>query len=261
MNGFENNKHRLLVYGATLSLAAFIILFGIRYYLPELLDIDIKWIAVAALPVILALIVGKYVKKVSVGGWELELAASERIADNPDIYVAMRPVSFLDKEGIEKLNDLSMMERESTNALQFKAERINYYSPDAITQYVKKFPALAYFIIKDKKDQFVAMVKISPVDYSKENHEFVRQFIDSIESPWFPREISSSKNFITSHVYSNATLVDSYEILKKSKNGTAAVLRSQESQEVIGLIELQTVKNHLAEMLVRTIKAKDKKEN
>jgi CBS domain-containing protein len=246
------NRHLYLFYGSVISLTVLLLLFAVRLYKPELLDIDVKWLTVASIPLVIALIVGKFITKFSGLGLSVEVAANEEI-DNPAVLKVLKPLNAKTKSDLPELYSLSQSDLQEFNVLVFKSGQKEYYDPYAVSEYITKMPKVEYIEIVDPRDEFMTLIKIKRERFKyKDNEEFLRRFILQIERGELPGE----SNVTTSFVTANQTIVDTLNAVRESGKSFIAVVRNATERKLIGVVHEHALETYLANAVLRAASKK-----
>jgi hypothetical protein len=252
MNWLKNRKLIILLYGCVISLAALITLFGIRVYAPKLLDIDIKWLIAAAIPIILALIAGKFITRFKWLGVDIEIAAGDRIVDRDEVYQVIQPFAAQRKDDLRILRAMRAEDKARINALTFELGKAEYYEEGAIIEYVRELRYVHFFLIHDKAGRFVAMIDIYRALFASQDFELVLRFIRELEKGNIPQGFGV---IITKHLPAQTKIVDAYQRLRKENPGAAFIVFNDDNSEwPIGYITREMAERYLADLVVKLIK-------
>ncbi len=72
-------KYEPIIYGLVISLVILLILLLLQHYSASLLNLETRWLVVAGVPIIIALIIGGYIYKFKGFGIELEPGYSRQL--------------------------------------------------------------------------------------------------------------------------------------------------------------------------------------
>ena len=97
-------KHRVIIIGLSISLGALIILILLNMANRNVLEIETRWLTIAGIPILIALICGGYIRKFKGFGIELETTLKS-------------PVSMLDLNAADVLSTLECGEKGSIDRL------------------------------------------------------------------------------------------------------------------------------------------------
>jgi hypothetical protein len=253
MNWLKEKKIKILLYACILSLAGLVILFGIRAYAPTLLDIDIKWLVVAAIPIILALIVGRFITRFKWMGIDIELAAGGRIIDHEEVFQIIAPFTAQSKDDLDVLRSMSQEQKQRPNVLAFKLGNANYYQEGAVVEYIKELRNVQFFMIIDKAGKFVAMIYFYRALFERQNYDHVNRFILELQEEKIP---SGFGIIITGRVSANSMIIDAYKRLRREYPGVLLVFSDHNPELPAGFITIELAERYLANLVVKIVDRK-----
>lgn len=248
MNWLKEKKLKLLLYACIVSLAGLVILFGIRIYAPTLLDIDIKWLVVAAIPIILALIVGRYITRFKMMGFDVELATEGRIIDHEEVFQILHPFVAQRKGELGVLDAMTAAEKARPNVLAFEIGKVGYYEEGAIKRYVQEMRNIYFFLIYDKTGKFVAMINIYRPLFENQGFEKVYRFISDLEQGIVPEDFGL---IIRKRISAQARIVDAYKRLRSEYPAVFIVFGDENTELPIGYITREMAERYLASLVLR----------
>jgi hypothetical protein len=252
MKPLKDKKIKILLYACILSLAALIILFGLRFYAPTLLDIHVKWLIVAAIPILLALIIGGFITRFKGGGFELELAeARGPIIDHQEVFEILQPIGVVQKDELEVLQRMSYDEKIRTTVLRFEISRPGYYQEGAIQSYLRELPKVQFFMIVSKAGKLIAMIYINRSIFLDHGFEPVYTFINLLADGTVPHKFGP---LVTGRISPDAGIADAYRRLKREFPGVLLVYMKEDDKFPKGFITLERASQYLADIVVRLIK-------
>jgi hypothetical protein len=226
----------------------------LQHFLPSVLNLDIKWIAVATLPLLLALIFGGYVKVIKGFGIELEMRIEEPIISldlNATEVLTSSP--SIEKRYIEDLERLSADRKRKIARLRFISGRPNYYSFNAISAYIRQLPNLEYFEVIRPSGTFICLV---PIYLFRENEEIqmneLTRFVNALQDNRIPRLYS--QDITTFSVRSEQSIVEVLEMMRNQGQVIAVVLNSKGS--ALGLIKMPEIEKRISGEVLLEIKRK-----
>lgn len=245
-----NNKRLYLIYGCILTLAIFIFLFIVKIFCPTLLDIDTKWLIIACLPILIALIVGEYIKKFSGFGVDIEMTAKEPLMHNPRVIEALHTTLALEKREIERLGDIPTNMRSSYDVLVFRISRVEYYEPYAVQKYLENLPEIKFFELVDMDNKFLSLTKINRneiFDNISIIEDFLR-YLDRVSIGEIPKDTT------TEAVYRDETIIKTLQTIRLSKKDFIAVI--DEKKNLIGVVYEHKLEKCLANVVLRNLVGK-----
>lgn len=220
----------------------------------KMLNLEIKWIVVASIPLILAILRSNVIQKFKGFGIELET----RLQESPIGIVNLEAVKALanlpsdEKQSILYLENLSKEKRMQTQRLTMREGRQNYYNPEAIRMYIKQLPNLKYFEILSSESKFVALI---PIELFRTG-----EFIDSTKISNLIDHIAEKEtlNFLPPDIISD-TVLESENIIKvlplvrKSKYGLLPVI--SDSGNLIGVVTTDLIESKIADEVLAAQKS------
>ncbi len=253
MNWLKDKKIKILIYACILSLAALVTLFGIRVYAPTLLDIDVKWLIVAAIPIILALIIGRFITRFRFGGFDVELAAGGPIIEHEEVFEILQPLGVLPKSELDFLQGMSHEDKIKANVLLFEIGRPDYYHEGSIMEYLRQLPNVQFFMIVNKAQRLVAIIYIYRSVFLNQGFGPVDRFIQMLEQGVVPQGFGP---IVTGRISPRARIIDAYRRLKKEYPGVLMVYSEAKPEFLTGFITLEKAERYLANIVVRMMKEK-----
>lgn len=209
----------------------------------SILKLESRWITIAFVPIIIALLVGGYIHKFKGFGLEIEARLKEP-AKRIDLQ-ATDACSYLmstDKGSYYHLTE-EMDENEKNNIekIAFIEGRKDYYGTLAISLYLDQLPNLKYIEIKSEKGRFKGLLPIRALRFEKpttpeesvQEGERINEFIESIENSKSLKVYR--KIIITSTVQDNDSLLTVLEKVRDQKLGIIPMLES--TGHMIGVVE------------------------
>jgi hypothetical protein len=222
MNG-KTEKHRILIIGSVISIALLFVLGYLQVLDSKFLNLQPHWIAVAVIPVLIALFVGGVITRFQGFGVELEADLQKPVesATSGDLTVAdaVETVKGDEKDSYLYLEKLSSKEKLSIRRLIFTSDRQHYYEPEAIATYIRELPNLEYFEIQTESKEIICLIPKSTFldpDILPPNvgtiPDKLGQFVQAIENDDVPRAFVDSA--ITLKVSNDQSLVN---VLKRMR--------------------------------------------
>ena len=184
MEIFSNSEHRMLFRGAAVSLVLLIVLMLLQGLEVKAMSMEIHWIAVAALPLFVAMIVGGYIYKFDAFGLSFESAMQE--SAEPEAYDD--PATVIvdqdgEKESLSRLRQMSDQEKEDKVQLKFRAGRASHYSAGAVEMYMADLPNLSRFLILGEDDKYLGTVPVSEFTTTRgPSRPKLREFVGALEA-------------------------------------------------------------------------------
>ena len=246
-------ENRILLIGCIISIIIIIILFIIRANKEEWLDINIQWIGVAILPLILALIVGKYIKKFSGFGVELELVSEEPLSSNTAIVEFVESIFPEEKNTSLYLSVLPSEKKRKTNVLRFRINKKEYYQTYIVADYIRELPNIEFFEATDSRGKFKSLSRIDRQSLLNQFEDYLglRSFIKAIEDNRINDiELETTMQFI----YLSETAVEVYK--KISATGKNFIALVDKENILIGIVLKSRLEKYFSELVINAVDKK-----
>jgi len=217
-------QHTALAIGTVTSIVFLVTFLVFQYNQSEVLKLESRWLLVAGVPLLAALIVGGYIKSFKGFGVELEASLSKTVT-NIDLAAteAMEEVSGDEKRSITYLHRLNAREKRQISRLVLIQGRQDYYRPYALGKYLHELRGLKYFEIRKEDGKFVALIPVSEFRSDREiNDNLLGKLIHVLEQSQVLQ--SYSRLVITSHITEETGLIESLKIMRKQKIQQLVVL-------------------------------------
>lgn len=247
-------KHKILVRCLLISIALLVVFFYLQYYDSKVLSLEAKWLVVAAVPLLIALFAGGYIKKFKGFGIELE-----SLLQNPIGRVSLIATDVLEglpvheKGTYRQLQRLSDEKRAQVKRLSFTILKRDYYGADAIRAYLDGLPNLEYFEVKKVDGSFLYLI---PVEIFKDMPDMpnmyigLDRFIMAIEENSIVEMFGESA--IDESVVEDESLVGIVPKIRASKFGVLPVV--SESGRLIGIVNTRLVERRITDEVVAAVK-------
>ncbi|MCP5067886.1 MAG: hypothetical protein GY946_15100 [bacterium] len=197
----RRGDYKMLARGGALS-AGLLVLLAIGHTLGwAFLDLDSRWLLVAGVPLLVALIAGGFIRGLKGFGIEIEIGLEEPVPEG-----AMEKVGDLtvdaadlaeDAEGVMKgsfhrVDVLSEAERQEIRRLGFVMAPSAFYDPGILSDYLSSLPKLRYLEVKDSNGQLQFVI-----DRVGLPHERTQEFVQALQKgtvgrvfePWVIRDL------------------------------------------------------------------------
>jgi hypothetical protein len=234
-----------LLYGTLASLFCLTVLFVIKLSCPKLLELDVRWLIVAGVPILVSLIAGDFIKKFSGFGLDLELIAKEPIGENGLIIDLSQPSVAKDKLGLPELENIPLNERSLYNVLKFKLGKNAYYTPEAVAQHLNTLSNIVFFETVDDSGQFKSLT-IIPVG-SGDHLFYYDKFIKQVEEGRIMDSISTTFEF----VFDDQSIIETLKRIKNSGRNFIAVINQR--RELVGIAYKERLEAYLANAFIKFI--------
>jgi hypothetical protein len=241
-------QHPLLSVGVVSSLIILVAFLLLQHNEAKVLGLDSRWLFVSFLPLLVALLVGGYIK--SFKGFGVELEARLK---NPVTSVSLTATDAAEElVGDEKRsrNYLNLiLERERpynsyTSRLIFIKGRRDYYSAEIIVEYIRALRGLKYIEVREENGEFIALIPISKMKINNEvDSQKVSLFIESLENETlFPLfRAGANREFVNE----STNLVEALRLMRKTDSDQIAVV--SDDKHFIGLLSARDVEKRIAD--------------
>ncbi|MFC2078929.1 hypothetical protein ACFLSZ_03005 [Candidatus Bipolaricaulota bacterium] len=249
---------RILQIGAIGSLVLLAVLLMLQTLKVKPLELDAQWVAVAALPAIIALFAGGYVTKFTGFGMELEtalktpvtsldLTASEALADIPGD----------EKRSIMYLNQMPREKAHSIRWLLFTSDRREYYGAHAVNEYLRRLPNLDFFEVRSREGDPVCYLPTSVFRQAADpgymdpfDAHRIEQFIEALEDDRVPQAFPESA--VTLRVASSDSLANVLKSMRAENAPFAAVM--SRTGRYLGVVYRSEVESRIADFVLTSVK-------
>ena len=242
-----------IVIGSIVSILLFILILLLKVVNPTILEIDSKWLILAGVPLLVALLTGGYIQHFKGLGIEIESALARPMEDLPiSRYQFLSLTGRDEKRTIQYLDSLSDQEKNDIQVLQFiegPATTGPDYSTYAILDYRTQLRRLKYLEIRDQNKKFLCLLPVSILgrglhrgerdgDWEKANRFITSLLTNTVRDNY-------SHRAITSHIPSDITLLEAYRQIKRTGNKIAAIINPE--NDVIGVVSETELARWIAE--------------
>ena len=236
--------------GILASLALLLIFLNLQAVNSNLLNLDIKWLVIASIPLLIVLVRSNIIQKFKGFGIELETRLQDPISSiNLAAIAALVDLPSDAKQSISYLERLSSSQRESIQRLTFQIERSGYYDERAIRFYLRELPNINFFEVVNSSGQFIALLPVDLlIERNNPNEEVLRRFIKVLETNTpqaFYREIAITKTILESD-----NILDALQQVRKSKFGYLPVI--SEDGRLLGIATRPMLESKVADEVLLT---------
>jgi CBS domain-containing protein len=241
--------HGQLVFSILLSILILIVLLWLQSRSSTILKLENRWLIVAGIPILVALIAGGYIRKFKGFGIELEARLKKPITSTA--FQARETLTLkasdvmerreeIGKHSVDELHSIPQSKRLSFERLSFVIGKKRFYSPDAITYYLNDLPNVKYIEVQKQSGEFICL-------FPKESFwpEKVEEFINSIESDNINETFGEYA--ISKGVTTNESLL---EVLPKVRASRLRVLPVLDGGKLVGVIEYDALLERLADEVI-----------
>lgn len=244
-------KENALIFGTILSLLLLLVFGWLQETDSKLLNLPTQWLAIAVLPILVALFVGGFITRFKGFGVELETTLKAPVASlNLTASDAVADIPGDEKQSFMYLDGLSAEKKLAARWLLFRSGRKNYYTPDGVRQYMKNLPNLEYFEIKSKMGEIICFLPISTfketdIQYNIESDK-LQKLIVALEEDNVVNAFSDS--VITLKVSSDQKLVDVLRMMRIENVDFSAVVSP--SGKYLGVVFASEVERKIADSVL-----------
>ena len=183
-------EYKILFIGFIASVVLIIIFFILQWHQSNLLGLNAKWLSFSAIPILIALFVGGYIKSFKGFGIEVEANLNKPIVKNYNLITKLKAeeVPRFIKSETQEIRRLSKCQRLKIKRLTFIYGRKGYYNVEAIMDYLKLLQNLEYIEIVDIKRKFKYLLKIDILEKGGDNlyRENIQIFINALADKTIP---------------------------------------------------------------------------
>lgn len=251
-----DKKYTVLLFGLLPTFVLLVIFAVIQQFLPSALALDVRWIAVAVLPLVVALIFEGYVKKIKGFGIELEMRMEEPVVSlDLKATEAFTPSPAMAKQDRRAVESLDTERKREIARLRFISGRREYYKSDAILDYIRQLPNLEYFEVIRPNETFICLVPISL--FGEREHISQHELSDFVNA----LERNRIKDFYSHHIITLSVKLEQsiIEVLQTMRNQVTAVAVVLDSKGwALGVIKTSDIEKRISDEVLLEIKRKKK---
>ncbi len=243
------SQHTALAVGAIVSILLLATFLLFQYNDLNVLKLESRWLLVAGIPLLAALIVGGYIKSFKGFGVELEASLSKPVTNiEMTATEAMEEVVGDDKRGIEYLNRMSAKERKSISRLVLTQGLAGYYDHYVLFEYFNALSNLKYIEIRNDENRFIALLPISEFKLRNQiNQESISELISVLEQSRVLQRYSRSA--ITTFITQDTGLVEALKIMRRARIQKIVVL--DENSKFQGILMASSVERRIADSVLQ----------
>jgi len=240
------NGHWSLILSAIASLFLLTVIIQIRAKKPDWLDLDTKWLAVSALPILIGLFSGGYITSFKGLGIEIEAALREPVKDRINLKATQaKAAESLSsetrklKQTITHLQQLSDDEKKAIQRLTFK-NNYPWYSAVAVKEYLKLLPNVKIIEIVDDKLKFLGAIR------TKDIKGLEKLFINAVKAGNIKDKFIQV--YVTKYIDSDISAIQALRIMKDNKLLFLPMLNSDHTMK--GVVTKRSLEHRIAEDLL-----------
>jgi hypothetical protein len=236
-----------LVSGIAISVALIVVFFLLHNANCDFLDLDTKWLIVAGVPILIALVGGGFIRSFKGFGIELETLLKDPVGEVSLTATATDALDeYLgdDKGYVDYLDQLTANQKARIQRLGFVSERRGYYGWKAVEEYLLKLPSLSHFEVKTFDSRFICLIPTRIVLTSgKPNEEKIGHFLKSLEDGKVREKYHVDA--ISASVTTNRSLVDILEEVRATREGFLPVVSKK--GVLVGIVTTRAIEKRIAD--------------
>ena len=206
--------------------------------------------AIAGIPLVLALIAGRFVRGFKGLGVELEMQLSSPVISNSTVIDITSQVSSATKQELQAVFALPQEKKNSTNVLTFKPRAIGYYIPGDVREYLGALPNVQFFEVVDQALRLKFLIDIRDLRQRMLNWEdsTTNNLIKIIEGT-AQAETDLRNNIIYERIQTTNTLPQAFEKIKQANKDFLPVV--DQAGKLFGLLYKNRVTEAIANEVVK----------
>ena len=217
----------------------------------SILALDVKWLVVAALPLVIALLRSNIIQKFKGFGIELETRLQDPIGSIHLAAVnALIDLPGDAKQSVNYLENLPLTQKANIQRLTFQIQRENYYDEGAISFYLRELPNIRFFDVVNKSGKFIALL---PVEiFTERNNPNYDNGLNIFVNALTSNNITTSfrEYAITQTVFESDNILDALRKVRKSKFGLLPV--TSEDGYLLGIVTKPMLESKVADEVLLT---------
>lgn len=247
---YPKSKIDNLSIGIFLSIVFFCILFMIKNYIPDALNIDAKWLILACSPVLIALIISGYIKSFKTHGVEFEFQLSNEVGKTPNLYrnINYLSIPMIVKGSRQTIEDFTDKAKQKIQILTFYLGK--HYDIGDIDKYLSDLPSIKYFLVLERNGNFSCLVEYSKLKKMNTNTnniiEKLTNYIHDPQSIFFYSYCSIEVN-----IKNTDTIIFAYNIFNEHNINVIPVTDS--NNKFLGIIKKTDLYKTISDSIVLSI--------
>lgn len=246
----QEHVNRIWVTAIIVSIVLFIAFLSLQSYDAKMLNLDVKWLVVASIPLIIAILRSNLIRKFKGFGFELETRLQEPVGRiNLVAANALADLPRDEKQSRAYLQTLSQTKQAQTQRLTLREGRQDYYRASVLSEYIRYLPNLKYLEVLNNEGIFIALIPIELfrsdefIDEQK-LHMFVELLANNEIANFLPHSI------IRDTISESENLIDVLPIVRKSRYGLLPVI--SHNGNILGVITTELVESRIADEVLAT---------
>ena len=213
------------------------------------LSLESRWLAVAGIPILVALLAGGFISKFKGFGIELDGELRQPIdkgylTEVPELLLQASDIAEqageIAKASLDQLHQLAPEKREKVKLLRFLMQR--HYVPEVIQEYFHALPDLQFLEIRDRNDVLRCILPKQAINATN-----IQAFVDALREATVPQDFRPVSVKIP--ILSKDNLLVAIEKLRNSGLESLPVL---DGTKVVGVLNRSSAFERLADALVQT---------
>lgn len=242
-------KNEWLYWGIAISVVLLLLLILIQYHQPDLLNLDIHWIALVILPTIVGLLGSGVIGSFKGFGIEISSQVSSPLSiQEMDVHSreAIHEIVVEEKGSYDDLRNIDEEKRRSIKALSFVSGSDKYTVQD-INNYLDQLSNVKYFIINDAKGKFRCLLLRDLLE-SRPNdiNNAVYTYVNSIEND--ACEVHYKRYCEEEYIKENEQLISTVDKVRRSKLGLLPVVSTK--HVFLGILTERNIESVLTDRIL-----------
>jgi hypothetical protein len=236
--GILRSRYGIIILGIIASLLVLVAVLVLQETGSSILNIESRWLYVAGIPILVALIVGGYIVKFKGFGLEIETRLKNPLGiSNLKVMDAQEAKPGQEKEDLHVLEGMTVSGRAAKERLMMYTGRNNYVDW-AVHEYLVALPNLQFIEIRDEKERFGCLI---PIDIVK-NAQDTKKLVDAISNNRVTSEFPQAE---TEYVKTTDNLLTILPKVRESKHGWLPVVKDRKI--FIGIITKESIEEKIAD--------------
>ena len=242
-------QYRTILLGGAASVIILAVLLALQQSGSSFLSLESRWLLLAGVPILVALIVGGYVYKFKGFGIELETRLRNPLGTSTlQAIDALEPAPGAEKESLSILDNTPTDELARIKRLTMVLGRGGYYDPNAVKEYINRLVSLQFIEIRNPKGAFRCLIPISVIrrDHGLYLEGAIERLVNSVGKSTVLSEFATEA--VTDHVNVTDRLIAVLPKVRESKYGWLPVLTAH--RVLAGIITRSSVESRIADEVI-----------
>jgi hypothetical protein len=258
----ELAQHKLLLISSTFSFLLLLIFSISQDNDAKMLGLEVKWLAVSAIPILIGLFIGGYIKNFKGFGLELEYNLKEPIPSKVISEINVIESPALEKGKLDSLYNLNTTEKSKINRLRFITGRRHYYDSHAIAEHFLHLNKLQFIKVVNENREFLFVISIKNFRQGNNrgpdniNFQKISDFVLGVENNDFSRFLFE---IVNDYVLMTDSIIEAFRKITKSEQSKRLLFKKEvlpilnQERKMIGIVELQNLSLTIAEEVEKII--------